>query len=114
MLSNGGCSTAESLPRPGTWKELFAFVRDEIMGCSARRTNLEFGDYQTPAAVTRKICKFLADQALAPATVIEPTCGVGNFLRAALDQFPTVSKAVGIEINPVYADRLTAALQTRP
>lgn len=71
----------------------------------------EFGDFQTPSILTGQVCRLLANQGLTPASVIEPTCGIGNFLFAALDQFPAVKRALGIEINQAYVDKLTAGLQ---
>ena len=61
----------------------------------------EFGDYQTPFDFAIKICDFLkTERNIKPATVLEPTCGVGNFLRAALTF--EAEKYYGIEINPVH------------
>jgi hypothetical protein len=74
----------------------------------------ELGDFQTPALLTTQICTLLADRGLAPASVLEPTCGIGNFLLAALDQFPTIVNAIGVELNPNYLDRLQSALDARP
>lgn len=74
----------------------------------------EFGDFQTPAAVTRTICRLLAERGSAPASVIEPTCGIGNFLLSALNEFSSVQRALGIEINQTYADKVSAAVRARP
>ncbi len=41
--------------------------------------------------------------------MVEPTCGLGNFVLAALDRFPS-AKCIGSEINPVYVEKLTATL----
>ena len=61
----------------------------------------EFGDYQTPLEFAAKICRFLKiERNINPATVLEPTCGVGNFLQAALEF--DAEKYFGIEINPDY------------
>ena len=38
--------------------------------------------------------------------MLEPTCGLGNFLSAGLDHFEGVEQAVGLDIN---ADRLQQA-----
>ena len=44
----------------------------------------EFGDYQTPGYFAVKVCNLLKDKLkISPAVVIDPTCGVGNFLKAA-------------------------------
>lgn len=48
---------------------------------------------------------------LPPASVLEPTCGVGNFLLAALEQFPTARRVLGVEINPDHVAELRAALE---
>jgi len=42
--------------------------------------------------------------------VLEPTCGRGSFLMAALEAFPTVSRAIGIEIDADHVSAARAAL----
>ena len=71
----------------------------------------EFGDFQTPPELARDVCALLARQGLAPAAILEPTCGLGNFLAAALAAFPTVSKATGIDVNPQHVAQARATLQ---
>src|SRR5438552_844109 len=78
------------------------------------RKTEEFGDFQTPPSLARQVCKVLAAKDLSPASVVEPTCGAGSFVLAALDQFPGVRQALGVEINPDHVSRLRAALRTRP
>jgi hypothetical protein len=63
---------------------------------------MEFGDYQTPWALADACCRVLNTLDIAPASVLEPTCGAGSFLEAALKNFPDVKKAVGIEVNSEY------------
>ncbi|MBR0060928.1 MAG: hypothetical protein IJP68_05555, partial [Selenomonadaceae bacterium] len=61
----------------------------------------EFGDYQTPLEFAAAICHFLnTERNVKPATILEPTCGIGNFLKAALTF--DAEKYYGIEINPAY------------
>ena len=67
---------------------------------SRNRNTREFGDFQTPPQLAREVCSLLAEKGLAPASVLEPTCGQGNFLGAALTTFPTIANAVGIDVNP--------------
>jgi hypothetical protein len=74
----------------------------------------EFGDFQTPVTLTRQVCEILLNRGLAPAFVVEPTCGIGTFLLSALDRFPMAASGLGVEINPTYVDRLTASLHTSP
>jgi hypothetical protein len=64
----------------------------------------EYGDFQTPPALARQICGFLAARGDSPRAVVEPTCGVGNFLVAAFEQFPEVRSAIGVEINNAYVN----------
>jgi hypothetical protein len=64
---------------------------------------MEYGDYQTPPDLARECCQLLKNLGVDPASIIEPTCGVGSFLEAALDTFPNAVHATGIEINSEYA-----------
>ncbi|HJT31220.1 MAG TPA: N-6 DNA methylase [Pirellulales bacterium] len=61
----------------------------------------EFGDFQTPPVLAKKICGLLAKLGVCPASLLEPTCGLGSLLFAAVDQF-TVQTAVGVDINPTH------------
>jgi hypothetical protein len=74
----------------------------------------EFGDFQTPDGLADQTCRLLAKQGLRPASVIEPTCGVGGFLFAGLDLFPTIKRAIGADINAEYIQRAKERLQQRP
>lgn len=61
-----------------------------------------FGDFQTPPSLAALCCRFLKQIGHdAPASIVEPTCGVGGFLKAALESFPK-ARAYGFEINPSY------------
>ena len=61
----------------------------------------EFGDYQTPLDFTQKVCDFLlSEKHIVPKTVIEPTCGTGNFLQSSF--IFSADRYYGIEINPEY------------
>lgn len=68
---------------------------------TAKRTKekVEYGDFQTPTSLAREVCSLLSQSGCKPLSVLEPTCGAGNFLRAALEQFPGSKHAVGLEIN---------------
>lgn len=61
--------------------------------------NNEFGDFQTPVPLAQALVKTLPLRQWSH--VLEPTCGIGNFLRAAVDAFPD-SEVVGIETQPEY------------
>ncbi len=63
----------------------------------------EFGDYQTPKLFAGTICNLLSKKYTSkPQIVIEPTCGVGNFLHESL--IFKASLYYGIDINRDYCD----------
>lgn len=72
----------------------------------------EFGDFQTPDELARKVCDFLQQQGVQPASVLEPTCGLGHFLSVAVDTFPQTEHFVGFDINPHYVKQASLALQS--
>lgn len=65
---------------------------------------IQFGDFQTPRDLTNEIAKALFAIGIKPKTIIEPTCGGGNFLLSAISHFPSFEKAIGFDINPVYVE----------
>ena len=73
----------------------------------------EFGDFQTPTELAVKVCEIVANQGFHPASIIEPTCGVGSFLFAAIDSFPTATKAIGLDISSDYVKAVNLKLSTR-
>jgi len=62
---------------------------------------VEFGDFQTPAALANRVADLLRARGLQPRTVLEPTCGVGAFVDAALSRFAD-AMVVACDINPEY------------
>lgn len=66
------------------------------------KNKIEFGDFQTPTKLARKICLLLRRIGVCPTSVVEPTCGTGNFLRMAIEEFPESRDFIGFEINPKY------------
>lgn len=60
---------------------------------------IEFGDFQTPDGLAAQVAEVVAHRGVDPASIIEPTCGIGAFLFAALAQFPRTSSALGVELN---------------
>lgn len=62
----------------------------------------EFGDYQTPLNLAVEVCKKIKDLGFNPRTIIEPTCGTGNFIKAARQEFKNNAKIIGLEINNQY------------
>lgn len=63
----------------------------------------EFGDYQTPLEFAYDVCSYLNKYLkIVPNIIIEPTCGLGNFIKASIDTFENLKKVYGIEINEDY------------
>jgi hypothetical protein len=73
----------------------------------------EFGDFQTPDALAAHACRILANRGIRPASLLEPTCGVGNFLMAAIEQFPELTTGLGIEINDAYVSSVKNRIVSR-
>lgn len=63
----------------------------------------EFGDYQTPLEFAKNICDFLLNyKKVNPSVVIEPNCGIGNFIESSF--IFNAQKYIGIDINKEYCD----------
>ncbi|MBE9184550.1 SAM-dependent methyltransferase [Microcoleus sp. LEGE 07076] len=76
------------------------------MSSNDRKTKLEYGDFQTPPALAEMVCRKLVELNVNPSTIIEPTCGVGNFIEAAARSFPSAAKIIGVEINQNYLTQI--------
>jgi hypothetical protein len=66
------------------------------------RDKSEYGDFQTSLELARKICRWLKEQGIEPQVLVEPTCGCGNFILAALETFHSIQYVYGIEIYEPY------------
>lgn len=63
----------------------------------------EYGDYQTPEFFSLSVCQYLKDiRKMTPSVVIEPTCGLGSFVKSSL--IFDASEIIGIEVNPEYCN----------
>jgi hypothetical protein len=70
-------------------------------------SKIAYGDFQTPLDLALAVCKLLRKQGVDPASVIEPTCGKGNFVIASLQVFEHISDLFCLEYNSAYVDELT-------
>ena len=73
------------------------------MNPKTAKQTVEFGDFQTPLPLAQSVCSLLLRTGFAPAAIIEPTCGQGTFLAAALEAFPDATVR-GYEYNPAHAE----------
>lgn len=71
-------------------------------------TKVERGDFQTPLELARAVLHQVATRGFVPATVLEPTCGRGAFLRGASEVFPDAA-LVGLDIDPLYVEAARSA-----
>jgi hypothetical protein len=75
---------------------------------------LEFGDFQTPLDLATEICRYLRKQGVRPETIIEPTCGKGSFIIAALRTFDSVRQIIGLDISQDYLRELAGNAASFP
>jgi hypothetical protein len=71
----------------------------------------EFGDFQTPDGLAQEIAEFLRDSGETADVIVEPTCGQGSFVRAAIAAFPDAKVIYGFDINPAYVREAAGALE---
>lgn len=70
----------------------------------------DFGDFQTPIHLTEQICSKLNLLGVNPDVVIEPMCGMGNFVVSSIRNFPSISEICAIDIQPQYKWRFVVNL----
>ncbi|MEO0042269.1 MAG: hypothetical protein RL329_1717 [Bacteroidota bacterium] len=70
--------------------------------CVSESDRSEYGDFQTNMQLAKNICILLKAKQIEPKMIIEPTCGKGAFIIAALQTFPKVAQIIGIEIFKPY------------
>lgn len=76
------------------------------MTVATRRTQIEYGDFQTPLELAELVCQKLGELGVSPEVVIEPTCGIGAFVEASAHYFLKAKKIIGIEINETYLSQI--------
>lgn len=72
-----------------------------------------YGDWQTPETLAEGVCRKFKNLFGSPDIIVEPTCGRGNFVLAALEIFPTAKEIHTIEINKTYTDELKIRILER-
>ena len=74
-----------------------------------QRTKVEFGDFQTPLSLARDVCSLIAESGFLPASIVEPTCGRGTFIQAALEVFRGATHCVGVDRHAGYIEEAKAS-----
>jgi hypothetical protein len=80
----------------------------------APNRRIEFGDFQTPESLAHDVCRVLRRSRLKPASIVEPTCGIGNFVAAAFDAFPSAATGCAADLNADYVAATRRRLRTQP
>lgn len=70
----------------------------------------EFGDFQTPLSLARRVAALVKQGEKHVGTVIEPTCGLGAFLQAAAELFGKSTSYLGFDVNAHYVEAANAAM----
>jgi len=71
------------------------------------KNRIEFGDFQTPGDLAESVIALLRALSISPSIIVEPTCGLGSFVRAAIKGFPTARQVFAFDINPEYISGLS-------
>lgn len=72
----------------------------------------EFGDFQTPEGLATRVVALVDDFFGTPDLVVEPTAGLGAFLKASLDCWGQEAAYEGYEINQEYVDSAKKGLSS--
>lgn len=67
-------------------------------------TRKEFGDWQTPIGLAKRVAALVKELYGQPRCVVEPTCGIGTFLIASREEWGGQVKYQGYEVNSNYVD----------
>ncbi len=70
----------------------------------------EYGDFQTPLSLARRVIALLKQREADVGTILEPTCGVGAFLQAAAEGFGSSPHYWGFDVNADYVETARDAL----
>ena len=118
MRYNGDCNTEESfclMKKLMEYHQLSNTMQMQIQKMNneiiTNEKKEEYGDWQTNLPLAISICEHLKSKGIRPQVVIEPTCGQGNFIIAALLTFDSIEEVYGIEIYKPYLDILKEKLQ---
>ena len=75
---------------------------------SVQHTRTEFGDYQTPLGLARQVYDLLKRLGVYPVSIVEPNCGVGNFVSEARRYFDNAKFLAIGDINSEYLAKTRA------
>ncbi|MDQ7033906.1 MAG: hypothetical protein Q9P01_03435 [Anaerolineae bacterium] len=65
-----------------------------------------YGDFQTPIDLAQQVLELVQrDFGSDRSRILEPTCGLGNFIQAALNTSDSFDEIIGIEIQSDYVQQ---------
>jgi methylase of polypeptide subunit release factors len=74
-----------------------------MIGSAKTKQVKEFGDFQTPSELAVEVCQLLSRLNIQPNSIIEPTCGIGNFIGAAKNTLH-YADIYGFDISAKYTE----------
>lgn len=85
-------------------KEFEAFKNSikENLSVANEPNRRAYGDFQTNEHLADNVIQYLIEKGISPTFLIEPTCGKGRFIIAALKGLSNLKKLIGIEIYYPY------------
>lgn len=83
------------------FQEFVVEINDVTSYCVAE-SGAEYGDFQTNQVLANQIAENLKSKGVSPQVLIEPTCGKGYFILAALNIFDSIKELYGIEVQGKY------------
>jgi hypothetical protein len=72
----------------------------------ASKRKIEFGDFQTPLELAKEVIGLVEEIYPAPSFIVEPTCGLGTFIKASMNKWGDSCHYYGFDINEKYVKEL--------
>lgn len=95
------CGIVDFFASPSEMQQIGALVTEKESDVS-QHGKTEYGDYQTPLQLAEQVVALVVHKGISPEVVIEPTCGKGNFVLAAIKAFPSLQEIIAIEVYKPY------------
>lgn len=95
------CGITDFFETSEDYEEFRGYLSDEKLLVN-EVDRAEYGDFQTNQNLADRIALFLNADGYSPDILIEPTFGKGNFILAALQNFPRLQQVKGVEIYKPY------------
>lgn len=70
------------------------------------KRRIEFGDFQTPLELAEKVVGLVKKIYPDPAFIVEPTCGLGSFIKASMNEWGSSCHYYGFDINENYIKKI--------